>query len=183
MNAAPGLIVWITGPPASGKTTLARLLVGRLRAEGAACLWLDSDDLRGVLTPAPAYSDAERDWFYGVVAHVARLGALGGAAVVISATGSRAAYRERLRGQVARFVEVALRCDPETLRSRDPKGLYAAADAGRITGLPGHGAPYEESGAAEILLDASHAPPEELLEKVLASPWIRTPASRGPGSA
>ena len=165
-----GRVIWITGPPACGKTTLARLLVGALRARGVATLWLDSDDLRPVLVPgitAGSYTREGRDEFYGALAHIARLGAEGGAAVVISATGSRRAYRDAVRAAALRFTEIELRCEEEILRRRDVKGLYRRAGTGEITDLPGAGATYELPEHAEIVLESGALTPEQMLESVL----------------
>ncbi|MCA9557358.1 MAG: adenylyl-sulfate kinase [Myxococcales bacterium] len=146
-------VIWLTGPPASGKTTLAAALNTRLRAAELAVLWLDSDDLRPVLMPEAGYDDADRHRFYGAVAHLARRAAEGGCTVLISATASRRAHRAPLRRSVPRFHEVLLTCDPETLRARDPKGLYARADAGELPHLPGATAPYEPPDHPLVILD------------------------------
>ena len=88
-----GPIVYITGAPASGKTTIARALIDVLRARHMTPLWLDSDELRRVLTPSPTYSSKERDWFYAVLGELALLASRCGVWVVISATASRRLLR------------------------------------------------------------------------------------------
>ena len=150
-----GTIVWITGRPASGKTTVAQGLLDAAKARGLATLWLDSDDLRPYLGLGPRYDDEGRAAFYRALAHVATLGARGGALVVISATGNRRHYRDALREMWPDFVEVHLDCPTMLAQVRDPKGLYAQAAAGDITTLPGVGLPYEAPERAELTLDAA----------------------------
>jgi adenylylsulfate kinase len=65
-----GFAIWLTGLPASGKSALAREVSKRLRENAIHLQVLDSDDLRGVLTPQPTYSDEERDWFYQVMVYI-----------------------------------------------------------------------------------------------------------------
>jgi len=48
-------------------------------------------------------------------------------------------------------VEVQLLTPPEECARRDPKGLYAAARAGRAPGLPGEGVAYEPATAPEVI--------------------------------
>lgn len=166
----PGGVLWITGRPASGKSSLAEPVVEALRDRGRVTVWLDSDDLRRTLTPSPTYSEEERDRFYGSLGHFAVLGAEGGAVVVISATAPRRRYRNAVRERVSRFSEVFLECETEILERRDPKGLYARARRGEIDRLPGLGAPYEAPEDPELRLDSGVLSPEALSEALLD--WI-----------
>jgi adenylylsulfate kinase len=166
-----GAVLWITGLPASGKSTLARVLLETFEAEGRVTLWLDSDDLRHFITPAATYSMEERDLFYRAVGHFAILSARGGALVVVSATAPRQHYRDRVRHQVARFVEIYLACDERQRRARDFKGLYAKQDDGVISLLPGAGTPYEVPRSPELALDSTHEDPEALARSVLG--WLQ----------
>ena len=161
-------VVWITGLPASGKTTLAAALIEALRADDVAVLWLDGDDLRPHLAGAGGYDAADRERFYGALAHLALLGARGGATVIISATAQRRAWRDDVRERVARFVEVYVDADLATCAARDPKGLYRAAAAGVVVGLPGVGAAYEVPLAPEVVVGA-HLPADEAVAVVRAA--------------
>lgn len=138
-----GFVVWITGLPASGKSTLARALVRALTASGGDAIVLESDALRRIYTPRPDFSDEERERFYTTVVRLAVWLCRAGVPVVIDATAARRAWRDALRAQVARFAEVWVDTPPEECAARDPKGLYAAAGQGRAPALPGVGVPYE----------------------------------------
>src|SRR5688572_13606926 len=148
-----GAVVWLTGIPATGKTTVARVLLDELTSRDVPTLFLDSDDLRKVMTPEPTYSEEERDIFYAMIGHVAKLGAEGGSVVIVAATAPKRIYRDRVREQVESFVEVLIICDPEILERRDPKGLYAKAKAGEVRDLPGYDLPYEDPRAPELIFD------------------------------
>lgn len=167
MSAPRGVVLWLTGLPAAGKTTVARLLVEALRSRDVAHLWLDSDALRSLLTPLGGFDAAQRDVFYGALGQLAVAAAEGGVFVVVSATASQRRYRDAVRGRVEHFVEVYLRAAPEILRARDPKGLYRQAASGEVQNLPGVDAAYEAPEAAALELESDRATPAELVDVIV----------------
>lgn len=180
MTSPPsGLVLWLTGPPASGKSTLARVLDQRLSGLGLDVEILDSDSLRSVLTPRATYSAEERDWFYGVLVYLARLLSEHGVTVLVAATAHRRAYRESARCSLPRFWEVHVDCPLEVCRARDPKGLYGRAREGSVTGLPGEQEPYEEPLSPEARVDTSElsadAAADALLERLESSGLLDRP--------
>jgi adenylylsulfate kinase len=163
-----GWALWLTGPPASGKTTIARALQRRLGGLGVVAAVLDSDDLRPLLAPAGGYSPAERDAFYQQLVELAAWLAREGINVIIAATGHRRAYRNRARAALAPFAEVWVRCPLDVCQARDPKGLYVQAQEGAITQLPGVGTPYEPPSAPDLILDSDLVDAPQAAELLLA---------------
>lgn len=143
-----GAVVWLTGLPSSGKSTLARRLAGRLREAARAPLLLDGDEVRAALVPAPGYDDAARDDFYATLANLAALAAGQGLIAIVAATAHRRAWRDAARARAPRFVEVHVATPLEECRRRDARGLYRRADAAAT--LPGAGVAYEPPLAAEV---------------------------------
>ena len=159
-HVSRGTVLWLTGLPASGKTTLAEELLRRLAARGLDVELLDADSLRNILTPRPTYTDEERDWFYGILVYLADLLSRHGVAVLVAATAHRRIYRDQARRVLPRFAEIYVQCDIETCRRRDPKGLYAAARRGDLHSLPGEQIPFEAPESPEVRVDTSQlAPP------------------------
>ena len=169
-----GFAIWLTGPPASGKTTLAYALQRQLADRGLRALVLDGDELRHVLARDPLYSQAECDRFYAVVAFLAAWLTRNGANVLIAATGHRRAYREQARQQIAHFFEVFVMCPVAVCRQRDPKGLYAQALAGQVSELPGIGVPYELPLAPDAIANTGDVLPDEAARDVLAQIGVGT---------
>jgi len=139
-----GVVVWFTGLPASGKSTLA----ARVRDRLDHAIVLDSDQLREVLGTADY---ARRDEFYAVLGRLAALLAGQGHVVLVAATAPRRAHRDQARALAPRFVEVYVQTPLDECERRDPKGLYARARADGATVLPGIGAPYEPPLAPEVI--------------------------------
>ncbi len=139
-----GTVVWFTGPPSAGKSTLAREVAAALRGRGEVPVLLDGDEVRAALVPSPGYDEAGRDQFYATLAQLAALLAGQGLVVLVAATAHRQRYRDRARVLAPAFVEVHLATPLAECRRRDAKGLYARGPAG----LPG--ADYEAPQAPEL---------------------------------
>jgi len=137
-----GTVVWFTGLPASGKSTLAERV--RERVGG---ILLDSDAMREVLE-ADNYTD--RDSFYHRLAALAALLARQGHIVLVAATAPRRKHRDDARVLAPRFVEVYVTTPLVECERRDPKHLYASARAGHAPLFPGIGVPYEPPPAPEL---------------------------------
>ena len=141
-----GAVVWLTGLPSAGKSTLAVRLVARLRALHRPCALLDGDEVRRALVPQPGYDLGARDDFYATLARLAALLAGQGLVAVVAATAHRRAYRAEARRLAPAFLEVFVDVEPEECRRRDAKGLYAA----RVAALPGADLTYECPDAPEV---------------------------------
>lgn len=165
----PGFVLWFVGRPAAGKSTIAHLLHEELAEAGIASCVLDSDELRAILTPQPTFSEAEREWFYAALVGLAGVLSRNGIHVLIAATGQRRAYRAAAYAQLPHFAEVYVQCSLTTCQERDPKGLYARAQAGVIEQLPGAGAVFEPPVAPALIIDTEQQTPVAAVALVLAT--------------
>lgn len=152
--------VWLTGPPAAGKSTLARGLSALLEGEGIRAVILESDALRGILTPEPTYAPEERDRFYAALADLAALLVAQGFPVIVDATAPRRAHRERARERIPRFSEVLVEAPLELREARDPKALYRRARLGLVANLPGFDAVYEAPTRPDLVVSGAAQPGE-----------------------
>ena len=154
-----GFAVWLTGLPASGKSSITRELVKQLQARGVTAVVLESDAMRKILTPEPSYSEEERDRFYRALASIGEVITRSGTNVIFDATANRREYRDRARRLINKFIEVYVACPLEVCAKRDPKGLYAQAALKKTTTMPGLQAAYEPPLKPDLTLDGQ-APPE-----------------------
>jgi len=153
--SASGVVVWFTGLPSSGKSTLARELQKRLRERGVVPCLLDGDEVRPILAPRAGYGSADRAAFYETLARLSALLADQGLVVLVAATAHRRDYRKRARDLAPRFVEVWVKTELDECQKRDAKGLYTAA-AGQPNEVPGLGVAYEAPARPELSAAGGH---------------------------
>jgi adenylylsulfate kinase len=146
-------VVWITGRPASGKTTLGRALVAELRERGRHATLVDSDDVRAAITPKATYSAEERALVYRAIAYVARRLGDEGVVPVVAATAHEDALRRVAREVCGPWFLIYARCSPATCEARDPKGLYRKARARDQGAMPGVHVEFEEPLDADLVVD------------------------------
>jgi adenylyl-sulfate kinase len=151
-----GATVWFTGLPASGKSTVAAAVEAELVRAGRPAYRLDGDNLRHGVCGDLGFTAADRDRNVRRTAEVARLFADAGLIALVSVVSpyaeARAFAREVHERDGIRFIEVFVNTPIEVCVERDPKGLYARAQAGQLLGFTGIDDPYEAPVAPDVEL-------------------------------
>jgi bifunctional enzyme CysN/CysC len=151
-----GAVVWLTGLPASGKTTLARTLERRVFDRGGVPVLLDGDTQRAGLNSDLGFTAADRSEnirrLAEVATHLARNGYIAIVAALSPSIEDRAEARRTARGF---FQEIYISTPASVCESRDPKGHYAKARAGSLKWFTGLGVDYEAPTAADLTIDTS----------------------------
>ena len=142
--------IWITGLPASGKSTIAAALKVQLANRRVDVAVLESDVLRKVFTGD--YDARGREAFYRQMVYIGALLVEHGVPVIFDATANRRTYRDRARHEIARFIEVYVDVPLAVCMARDPKGIYRSAATGEVTNVPGLQDPYEPPEAPDVIL-------------------------------
>ncbi|MDC8447707.1 MAG: adenylyl-sulfate kinase [Nitrospira sp.] len=166
-TSSKAFAVWITGLPASGKSTIVAALKPQLEALGLSVDVLESDAVRRILTPAPTYSQLERDLFYRALAFMGAKLVSHGVTVIFDATANRRAYRDVARSLVPRFIEVAIECPLELAMQRDYKGTYQRGRRGESSTVPGLQDPYEAPLNPEVRIDTTKLSAKEAAGTIL----------------
>jgi adenylylsulfate kinase len=179
----PAFAVWLTGLPASGKSTVARALVAELQALGVHPAVLESDAVRREITPNATYGEVERDAFYATLAYLARALVAHGVPVIVDATANRRAYRDRAREAIPRFLEVHVRCPIAVCQARDPKGIYRRGAEGKAPNVPGVSAPYETPLLPEVIIDGERDDPAAAAGRIVSALREKGFLPRGSGGA
>ena len=163
-----GVVIWFTGVPASGKSTLATGVQQQLEELGLPVENLDADEVRANLSPNLGYTEEARDENTKRLAWFAQKMSTYGANVVIAAVAPMQRYRDRAREWCDKFVEVHVHCPLAVCQQRDPKGLYARAARGEINDIAGMHQPYEIPERAEVCVKTDQCSIEEGVALVMA---------------
>ena len=166
-----GFVVWFTGFPGSGKSTVASGVARVLKSWGYRVEFLDGDWVRRTISVGAGFTREERRRHLLRVAWVARLLARNGVIVLCSFVSPYRDVRAEVRSIVEEegipFVEVFVKCSLEECIRRDPKGLYKKALAGEIKNFTGISDPYEEPENPEVVVDTEHYSAEENVSRVI----------------
>ena len=159
-----GLTVWLTGLSGSGKSTVAVALEQQLVSSAVPAYLLDGDNLRHGLNGDLGFDAASRNENVRRAGEVAVLFADAGVVAIVPLISPYRADRDRVRSRHEelglRFVEVFVDTPIELCEQRDPKGLYAKARAGEITGFTGIDDPYEAPVDPDVVLTPGPTPAE-----------------------
>ena len=167
MKKNKGFVLWFTGLPCSGKSTLAELLKPELEKRGRLVDILDGDVVRTHLTKGLGFSKEDRDTNIRRIGFVAGLIARHGGIAITAAISPYRAIRDEIRGTVENFIEVFVNTPLEVCIKRDVKGMYKKALAGEMKGFTGVDDPYEAPVTPEITIETETETPEQSAARIL----------------
>ncbi len=154
-----GFTLFFTGLSGSGKSTLANGVMVKLREIGGRPVsLLDGDVVRKNLSSELSFSKEHRNLNILRIGYVASEISKNGGAAICAPIAPYAATRKSVRSmidEVGAFVQIHVATPIEVCESRDRKGLYAMARAGKIKGFTGIDDPYEAPENPELVIDTS----------------------------
>jgi adenylylsulfate kinase len=168
-NNYKGVVLWLTGLPSSGKSTLAHEVERLLFERSCSSYVLDGDNVRHRLNKDLGFSPDDRKENIRRIGEVANLFAEAGIIVLTAFISPYKADRDQARAlnDKERFFEVYCKCTLGECERRDPKGLYRKARKGEIANFTGVDAPYEEPAAPEIVVETDKHTLEECAQQIV----------------
>jgi len=168
-----GAILWLTGLPCSGKTTLALAIGPRVAVAEGPVEILDGDQMRTHLSKGLGFSKEDRDTNVHRIGFVARLLARHGVFVIAAAISPYADTRAEMRRLAEKeglaFIEVFLDASLQSLIDRDVKGLYRKALAGDVQHFTGVSDPYEPPVHPDLIVRTDVESVAESVQKILGA--------------
>ncbi|KAG2291131.1 hypothetical protein Bca4012_007086 [Brassica carinata] len=169
-----GCVIWITGLSGSGKSTVACALSKALFERGKLTYTLDGDNVRHGLNRDLTFKAEDRTENIRRIGEVAKLFADVGVICIASLISPYRRDRDACRSLLPEgdFVEVYMDVPLSVCESRDPKGLYKLARAGKIKGFTGIDDPYEAPLNCEVVLkhtgDDVSCSPRQMAENIIS---------------
>jgi len=162
-----GFVVFFTGLPASGKSTVAGALMAKLlEVGGRRVSLLDGDEVRRHLSGGPDESEIRRLGF--VAGEIARHGGIALCAPVAPDRSVRERVRESVEQAGTAFVEVYVATPPGVCEARAGQRLRGPA-VEQSSAAAGTAAAYEESTTPEVVVDTSEMAPDLAAHRVLVA--------------
>jgi adenylylsulfate kinase len=165
------LVIWLTGYPGSGKSTIANALELRLVNDYQAHTYLlDGDNIRTGLNADLGFSEMDRMENIRRVGEVAKLMVDAGLVVITAFISPFQADRDECRGLFEQdaFWEVFVSCPLEVCMKRDPKGLYSKAIRGELKEFTGVDSPYEIPVSPELVIKSDEFGVEDCVSQIIS---------------
>jgi adenylylsulfate kinase len=167
IQQSPSFVIWLTGLPSSGKTTISGMLKMKLKQQyNMNVETLDGDVVRGELSPELGFTKQDRDLHARRVVYLCKLLLRNSVPSIVSLISPYRDFRSYARTEIGNFVEVYVNCSLETCIKRDVKGLYRKALDGKIQDLTGLQAPYEEPTNPEITVHTEYESLDEIANRI-----------------
>lgn len=145
-----GAVIWFTGLPSSGKSTIARAVYDQLLERGCRAELLDGAEVRESLSRGLGFSREDREENVRRIGYVAKLLSRNGVVAICAAVSPYRATRAEVRHNTTNFIEVFVDCPLRVAEQRDVEGMYARARRGEIDEFTGVNAPYEPPLEPEV---------------------------------
>lgn len=172
-SAPSGIVYWFTGLSGSGKSTLASGFAWQLRARTRAVVYLDGDELREIFGQDLGYDESARRKSAARNGRLCKTLAQQGVDVVCATISLFHECRDWNRANIARYCEIFVRAEMQTLYDRDSKGLYRRARAGELQDVVGVDLTPELPLSPDLVVDndGAQTPDEVVLDIMRSLGW------------
>ena len=162
-----GIVIWLTGLPCSGKTTLSKEIEKYFKDKKLPIQRLDGDVVRKTISNDLGFSKQDRNKNIERISYIAQMLSDNGVNVVSAFVSPYQEMRDFTRELCENYVEVYIDCSKEKCKERDVKGMYEKAENGEIKDFTGVQDPFEEPQNPEIIVNTEKETVKESVWKII----------------
>ena len=164
-NDGRGNILWFTGLPCSGKSTIINKLASIIDKD---VVVLDGDVFRKEVTSHLGFSREDRIENITTAFNIAKILSNHGLIVLCGFVSPILEVRNGFKKEMGEgFKEIYIKCPAGICAERDVKGMWRKAKEGEITDFTGYNSPYEEPDSPDLILETDIYGEDECVDKVL----------------
>lgn len=169
LNGHKSVVLWFTGLPSSGKSTIAHAVEERLYQMGCRTFVFDGDNIRHGLCSDLGFSPEDRTENIRRIGEMVKLFIEAGVITLTAFISPFKKDRDRIRRLLPEgdFLEIYCKCPLEICEGRDIKGVYKRARIGEIKDFTGISSPYEEPENPELMLETDKLTVEESVKEIM----------------
>ncbi len=164
-------VLWFTGLPCSGKTTISKKLEKELKNKGYSVIHLDGDDVRRGINSDLGFSREDRKENLRRIAHIVDLLVKKTDIdfILTSFVSPEEFYRDLVKNIIGEegFKLVYVKCPLKVCEERDVKGMYVKARNGEILEFTGVSAPFEEPKELDVVVETDKQGLEKCTSKII----------------
>lgn len=161
------MVIWITGLPGAGKTTIAQLLNIQLRALNKQAILLDGDALRDALQQH-TYDIESRKKLALTYSRLAKMFSEQGSIAICATVSMFDSVRDWNAANIENYLEVYVKVSPDVLQQKNQKKLYSKAEIGQEKNVHGFDLAIEEPKDPHLVLDnGGDILPEQQITRIL----------------
>jgi len=170
LNGHKSFVLWFTGLPSSGKSTIAHKVELELYKRGIKTYVFDGDNIRTGLNKDLGFTEKERDENIRRIGEVIKLFIDAGLVVLTAFVSPLRKHREYVKSLLedGEYIEIYVKCPAEKCAERDPKGHYEKAKLGIIKNFTGVDGPYEEPQSPDLVIETDKLSIDESVMAVLS---------------
>jgi len=163
-----GTVIWLSGLPCSGKTTIGSGLEELLSTEGFVVRMLDGDVSRKGICSDLGFSEYDRKENIRRIAEIAKLFAETGVITICAYITPTEDLRTLAAGIIGNnnLVQVFVDTPLEVCEQRDVKGMYRKARQGEIKEFTGVSAPFEIPLNTQLTLRTVNTDPSDSIREL-----------------
>ena len=162
-------VLWLTGLPCAGKSTIASLLEEKLEALGRHTYLLDGDNIRLGLSKDLDFTLVDRVENIRRISEIAKLMVDAGLVTIVAIISPFRSERAKARAlmESGEFVEIFVDAPIDVCEARDVKGHYAKARRGELSHFTGIDSPYEPPENPELHINTVELSPDEAVDRIV----------------